>query len=215
MKHELTLRWKTLGFLAIVAVGILVAIMPSRLAGASLETRLAEYVASIPADGFAVKPATLASWIGSSKPLALVDVRDHWEYDEWHVDGAEHVSPQELLSPEGVKKIPADRPVVVLGRNGPMTGQAVAVLRLAGREAYALDGGLEAFWREVLTPASLDGSIPDAERPTVAARRVAWRAMLLGTATGSATASSPRPTTAPPSRSTAPAKPAVSRGKGC
>jgi rhodanese-related sulfurtransferase len=217
MKPTVTLSWKFLGFAAMIGIGAILAIMPSRLAGASLETRIADYAAAIPAEGHAVAPATLASWLASAKPMALVDVREHWEYDEWHLEGAEHRPLRELLSPETIKSLPTDRPVVVVGRNGAAPGQAVAVLRLAGLDAYVLDGGLESFWRTVLLPASLDGSIPDSDRPTLAARRTEWRAKLLGA--GSATADSVPTTQAPATPPTAPtgkpSKSAAARGKGC
>ena len=60
MTPTITLRWKTFGFALMIAVGALLAIMPSRLVGASLETRLAEYAAALPNEGFTLTAKTLA-----------------------------------------------------------------------------------------------------------------------------------------------------------
>jgi len=216
MTPTITLRWKTFGFALMIGVGLLLAIMPSRLVGASLETRLAEYAAALPNEGFTVTAKTLAQWLGSTKPVAMVDVREHWEYDEFHVDGAEHVPLRSLVSPEGIKALPSDRPIVVIGRGDSLPGEAVTVLRLAGKDAYALDGGLAAWWRDVLTPASIDPSVPLADRPTVAAQRAAWRALFIGAgaAPASAPASGAVPAPAAPPPTKAPKTPAA-RGKGC
>jgi rhodanese-related sulfurtransferase len=215
MKATMTLRWKTFGFALMILVGALLAIMPSRLVGASLETRLAEYAAALPAQGFTLTAKTLAEWLGASKPVAMVDVRERWEYDEFHVEGAGHVPLRSLVSPEGIKALPNDRPIVVIGRADSVPGEAVTVLRLAGKDAYALDGGLAAWWREVLTPASIDPSVPIADRPTVAARRAAWRVKFIGSGAGLAAApASGAPTTPAPPPPGAPKTP-VPRGKGC
>jgi len=201
-----------------IALGAILAIMPSRLAGASLETRIDEVGAAMPAAGFAVPAAGLAEWLTTGKPLALVDVREHWEYDEFHLEGAAHVALDALLSTAGIKAVPADRPIVLVGRGDAAAGQAAAILRLAGREAYALEGGIGAWWRDVLTPASADPSIPRAERPSAAAQRVAWRRQFLGAAAaGTATATTaPAPGTAKPA-APAPSRPksGATRGKGC
>jgi rhodanese-related sulfurtransferase len=245
MKATVTLRWKTFGFLLMIAVGAILAIMPSRLAGASLEARLAEVASQMPARGYTVAPATLAEWLSSGKPVVLVDIREHWEFDEFHIAGAEKTTLADLVSPAAIKALPADRPIVVVGRADGASDQAAAILRLAGRDAYSLDGGLAAWWREVLTPASLDATVPPDERPSAAARRVAWRSRFLGSAgaptstggggaltrsgggagvpTGSGTAPAARPATPPaaPAPSTpapagaTPPKAGATRGKGC
>jgi rhodanese-related sulfurtransferase len=241
MKPTVTLRWKTFGFLLMIAVGTILAIMPSRLAGASLEARLAEVASQMPTRGYTVAPATLAEWLASGKPLVLVDIREHWEFDEFHIAGAEKTTLADLVSPAAIKALPSDRPIVVVGRVDGASDQAAAILRLAGRDAYSLDGGVAAWWREVLTPASLDSTVPPGEAPSEAARRVAWRARFLGSAgaatpaggsgalsgggvpTGSGAAPAARPA-APPSApapstpapaGTAPPKAGATRGKGC
>jgi rhodanese-related sulfurtransferase len=215
MKPTVTVSWKTMGFVAMIAVGALLAIMPSRLAGASLEARLAEVATSMPSAGFSVDPRTLAGWLSTGKPVTLVDVREHWEFDEFHIEGAVRAPIEQLVAPEGIKALPPDLPVVVLGRGDTAAAQAAAMLRLAGCEAYALEGGLAAWWREVLMPASIDPTIPAADKPTVAAQRVAWRARFLGAAAaGSAeTPGAPAATTSMPA--TVPMKAPAKKGKGC
>lgn len=211
MKPTVTLRWKTVGFGAMIGLGLLLAIMPSRLAGASLETRLADVSASMPERGFVVPPGELADWIVDARPLLVVDVREHWAYDEYHVEGAEHRFLADLVAPASVKALPDERPIVVIGEEA--AAQATAILRLAGKEAYTLEGGIAAWWREVLTPASADPSIPETDRPSVAARRLAWRARFLGSA--AAVEIVPSAPSRPGPTAPKPAGKPPTRGKGC
>ena len=215
MKPTVTVNWKTMGFLAMIALAAILAIMPSRLVGASLETRLAEVATSMPPAGFSVDAKTLAGWLTTGKPLTLVDVREHWEFDEFHIEGAVREPIQQLVAPEGVKALPQDKSVVVLGRGDSAASQAAAMLRLAGRDAYALEGGLAAWWHEVLMPASIDPTIAVADRPSAAAQRVAWRARFLGAAAAGSvgTPGAPPPTSSTPA--TAPTKAPAKKGKGC
>jgi rhodanese-related sulfurtransferase len=215
MKPTVTVSWKILGFLTMIALGVLLAIMPSRLSGASLETRLAEVAASMPAAGFSVDATTLAAWLTSGRPVALVDVREHWEYDEFHLEGATLTPVRQLVTADGIKTLPSDKPIVLVGRGDGAASQAVAMLRLAGRDAYVLEGGLAAWWHDVLMPASVDPAIPAAERPTVAAQRVAWRAQFLGAAAAGAAASPGAVPPMPSAPAAAPAKKPAVRGKGC
>jgi rhodanese-related sulfurtransferase len=215
MKPTVTLSWKSFGFAGMVAIGALLAIMPTRLAGASLETRLADVAATMPSEGYAVSATTLADWLSGGKPLTLLDVREHWEFDEFHIEGSEHESATALVATARIKALAADRPIVVVGRGDAAAAQSAALLRLAGREAFVLEGGLAAWWSDVLSPASIAAGVPAAERPSLAAKRFAWRARFLGTAgaapeTGVAAA---RP--APAAPKAAPQKPAGQRGKGC
>lgn len=212
MKPTLTLSWKAVGFGAMVGLGLLLAIMPSRLSGASLETRLADVSAAMPEKGFVVTPGELADWIVDARPLLVVDVREHWAHDEYHVEGAEHRFLADLVAPASVKALPDDRPIVVIGEES--AAQATAMLRLAGKDAYTLEGGIAAWWRDVLTPVSADPTIPVSERPSVAAKRVAWRARFLGSAAAPVEIAPVAPSRPAPAAPKPAGKPPT-RGKGC
>jgi len=54
MTPTVIVSWKSMGFVGMVGVGALLAIMPSRLAGESLEARPAEVATSMPSGGFSV-----------------------------------------------------------------------------------------------------------------------------------------------------------------
>jgi len=215
MKPTVTLTWKSFGFAAMVAIGALLAIMPTRLAGASLETRLADVGGTMPAEGYAVGATMLAEWLSDGKPLTLVDLREHWEFDEYHIEGSQRESAATLVTPAWIKAVPADRPIVVVGRGDAVAAQSAALLRLAGREAFALEGGLAAWWSEVLMPASLAAGVPAAERPALAAKRFAWRGRFLGTAGAAPSTEGSASVPAPAAPKAAPATPAARRGKGC
>ena len=213
MAKTVTLSWKTVGFSAAIFLGLLLAIMPDNLAVGNLDPRLAEYAASMPPEGYVVDAPTLADWLVSEQPPLVVDVRERWQYDEYHIEGALHLPMQRLVSSEGLDQIDPEQVVVVVGRGEAGPAQAVAVWRLAGREAWVLKGGLDAWWHDVLRPASLDGSIPGDELPAEAARRAQWRARFLG-ATGETSFEVPAGHAAPPP-TTSGSKKKSSRGKGC
>ncbi|MFN8150605.1 MAG: rhodanese-like domain-containing protein [Solirubrobacterales bacterium] len=73
----------------------------------------------------------------------LIDVRQQYEWDAGHIDGALHVPLEDL--PAKAAELDRDREVVVQCRSGSRSAFAVAALREAGFEAFNLAGGLQAW----------------------------------------------------------------------
>lgn len=73
----------------------------------------------------------------------LLDVREPFEWEQAHVDGAVLVPLGELT----LDHVPADRAVLVLCRSGNRSAYATDALRAAGRDAVNVSGGILAWHR--------------------------------------------------------------------
>jgi hydroxyacylglutathione hydrolase/adenylyltransferase/sulfurtransferase len=86
--------------------------------------------------------------------IALVDVREPYEWEAGRISGARHVELERLASQ--APTIDRDRPVVFYCRLGARSGMAANAFRRAGYEAYSMVGGLSA-WAERGLPLEPDG----------------------------------------------------------
>ena len=77
---------------------------------------------------------------------SFLDVRKEYEFQAGHIDGAVHITLQEL--PARFGELDTSRPVVVTCQVGQRSGLAAQFLASQGIEAYNLEGGLEAWVRE-------------------------------------------------------------------
>ena len=122
------------------------------------------------------EPEELAeALVGGANDLVLVDVRDRWEFDKFHIRGAIHVPLSEL--PEALAPH-RNRGRIVLYSNG-MTHPAQARDALARRgydNVFILTDGLQGFLDRCLRPISLrDTPLSEPE----AAKVRNWRAHFL------------------------------------
>ncbi|MCC6670236.1 MAG: hypothetical protein IT458_04195 [Planctomycetes bacterium] len=117
---------------------------------------------------------------GDRVPL-LVDVRPAAEYQAFHLPGAVNLDLPGLLGEPGRALLAAHAGrEIVLYSNGPgHPGQAWVALRARGHDRVrVLDGGLDSFVAEVLTPASLRGVGDEARAAAENAALDALRAAL-------------------------------------
>src|SRR5215216_124976 len=77
--------------------------------------------------------------------VELVDVREPYEWEAGHIEGARHV-PLTELGPL-VPTLDRERPVVFVCRIGGRSAMATDAFRKAGFEAYNLAGGVLAWER--------------------------------------------------------------------
>lgn len=75
--------------------------------------------------------------------LALVDVREQWEWDAGAIEESRHVPLGEL--PAATGDLPTDKPLLVVCRSGQRSALAAEFLAANGFEAHNLDGGLKAW----------------------------------------------------------------------
>lgn len=108
--------------------------------------------------GIAPEPATdrvpqitaleLADRLRRGEDLDLIDVREQYEWDIAHIDGA-RLLPLDHL-PTALATIDTDRDVVVLCKSGGRSAAAVSHLQSVGyRRVWNLRGGIEAWSEEV------------------------------------------------------------------
>lgn len=97
-----------------------------------------------------IDPPELADWLVKGRAdLRLIDLRDEQAYAEYHIPGAEHVSPAGLPD-AGLLR---NETIVVYSDDDLAAAQAWVLLRALGfHGARALRGGLDAWRDEVLFP---------------------------------------------------------------
>jgi rhodanese-related sulfurtransferase len=89
----------------------------------------------------------------------LLDVRQTYEWDQGHIEGAEHVPLENLPAKAG--ELDRDREVVLQCRSGSRSAFATAALREAGFEAFNLAGGLQAWVEQGKSIEPADGKVAD------------------------------------------------------
>jgi molybdopterin/thiamine biosynthesis adenylyltransferase/rhodanese-related sulfurtransferase len=107
-------------------------------------TRLIDYEGFCnPAETGEVTPAQLAKM----QDVVLIDVREPYEWNQGHLEGARHVPMGQLH--RSLDAIPRDRDVVLYCRSGSRSAHALEMLRGAGyHRAKHLKGGILAWQRE-------------------------------------------------------------------
>lgn len=89
--------------------------------------------------------------------LAVLDVREQFEWDAGHVEGAVHIPLGELVA--RLDEVPTAQTLVVC-KVGGRSAQATAYLAQQGRDVVNLDGGM-LDWQAAGRPmVSADGSAP-------------------------------------------------------
>jgi rhodanese-related sulfurtransferase len=78
--------------------------------------------------------------------IALVDVREPYEWEAGHIAGATHIEIERLAS--RADTVPSDRPVVFMCRLGVRSAMAMQAFRASGWDAYHLGGGIQRWFEE-------------------------------------------------------------------
>ncbi|MBL8748061.1 MAG: hypothetical protein JNK78_02805 [Planctomycetes bacterium] len=105
-----------------------------------------------------ISPTDLArELLAAPTDLALVDLRPAEEFAQWHLPFAINLTVPQVCGDEGKALFAKNPRLVVLCSNGPAhPGQAWVELQRQGRtNVKVLDGGLDEFKAQVLTPPSL------------------------------------------------------------
>jgi rhodanese-related sulfurtransferase len=102
----------------------------------------------------ATLPATIdvqtAAALQDRDDVVLIDVREQWEYDEWHIPNITLIPMSELAA--RVSEIPTDKTVVVTCNSGNRSGQVTDFLRDNGYESvHNMAGGIQA-WNQAGLP---------------------------------------------------------------
>ena len=93
-----------------------------------------------------IEPAALAAELEGTRPPVLLDVREPFEWEIAHVEGARLLPLGQL--PERLGEIDPHAPVVTYCHRGVRSQRALEILRAAGfRDVRSLAGGIDA-WAE-------------------------------------------------------------------
>jgi len=77
-----------------------------------------------------ITPAALQTRLERNEALMVIDVREPWEFDQGHIEGARLIPLGTL--PNGASSVPKDTPIVLVCRSGNRSGQAYQILKAQG-----------------------------------------------------------------------------------
>ncbi|MBT3349989.1 MAG: rhodanese-like domain-containing protein [Nitrospinaceae bacterium] len=95
------------------------------------------------------------SLIKGEERVFLLDVRNDWEYSDFHIPGASNIAVQVLKDPNNLAKIPKGRKIVLYCRTGVRSERALGILLAKGYDAYSMEGGVASWWRNIIEPPSI------------------------------------------------------------
>lgn len=163
MKREFILTGKTLAAIAAIVLGVVIALV----------TTIADGSAAFPLDAAAatrdiaeekdhVTPLELARWIVEKRQdFQLIDVRQPWQFDDYHIPTAVNVPFPQLFQGDNLKKLSREKKIVLYGLGSGHAAQAQLLFSVKGYKAYSLREGLSAWWEDVMTPTSLRSATED------------------------------------------------------
>ena len=94
-------------------------------------------------NGMDITPAEAARRMATEN-MALIDVREPYEWEAGRVPGSTHVEMATLA--EHLDAIPDDRPVAFLCLGGGRSGLVASTLKARGYDAYNIEGGFRAWF---------------------------------------------------------------------
>jgi rhodanese-related sulfurtransferase len=93
--------------------------------------------------------AQLQSHLASSNPPLLLDVREAWEYDTAHIEGAKLI-PMNEIPARAFQELNEEDPILVLCHHGARSLSVAAWLRQQGfDQAQSVSGGIDAWSRTI------------------------------------------------------------------
>ena len=107
-------------------------------------TYLAELFAGRPGEVWEIEAAELQAGLIAGEPLVLLDVRELWEWDSGHLEGARHIPLNSL--PVRLGEIDREAQIVIYCHLGQRSWYATAFLRQQGfAQVASLAGGIDAW----------------------------------------------------------------------
>lgn len=90
--------------------------------------------------------------------VQILDVREQYEWDAGHIDGAVHVPLAQVMGGQERGLLDPERPVVVVCKTGNRSELASVMLRARGFNAENFEGGTELWVAAGLPIVASDGS---------------------------------------------------------
>ncbi len=104
----------------------------------------------------------LADWLAEGRDVAVIDVREHFEWLEGHIEGALHLPMLEAAARRA--EVPVDRPKAVICAGGLRSSTVISALKRHGLQGwYNVTGGMTA-WMKSGYPVVRSASDPGSSR---------------------------------------------------
>jgi rhodanese-related sulfurtransferase len=160
MRRSIVLTGNRLVVFAVLLVAVVLAVAAAISHGVrAAETKAA--AESVTKDAGQVTAGELAQWtIENRQDYQLIDLRDPWQFDDYHIPGAINVPFAQFFSAENLKRLDKNKKIVVYGLGAGHAAQTQLLLAMKGYRAYALTDGIIAWWDDVLTPSSIRSATP-------------------------------------------------------
>jgi hydroxyacylglutathione hydrolase len=104
----------------------------------------------------------LAEWLEQGRDVAVIDVREPFEWLEGHIEGALHLPMLEAAARRA--EVPADRPKAVLCAGGLRSSTVISALTRHGIQGFSNVTGGMAAWLRSSYPIVRSASDPNAPR---------------------------------------------------
>jgi len=160
MRRSVVLTGNRIAAVTIVLVAVLVvaAVVIGRTVRAA-ETAAA--VATMTQDTGQVTAGELAQWVlEKHQDYQLVDLRDPWHFDDYHIPTAINIPRNALFQAENLKRLDRQKKIVVYSLGAGEAAKTQLLLTMKGYRAYALEDGIIGWWDEIMTPTSIRSAKP-------------------------------------------------------
>ena len=197
MRTEIKLTGKGLAAAAAIFLGIVLAVAATIARGTGSQPLDAPALAqSVIQETDRVTPHELARWLIEKRTdFQLIDVREPWKFDDYHIPTAINIPLSQLFDPAGLKQLSRAKKVVLYGSGQGHAAQAQLLLSMKGYNALSVREGINGWWYDLMTPTSLQTS---GASPTGYQQAKQLRDYFMGHAAPAKGAAKAAPTVAPP-----------------
>ncbi len=157
MKVDLKLTAKTLAAAAVIFLGVVLAMATTIVRGTGTgPVNASVVVQSILKEEDHVPAGRLARWLIEKRTdFQLIDIREPWQFDDYHIPTAVNIPLAQLFDEASLKKLSREKKIVLYGLGTGRAAQARVLLSLKGYSAYSVPDGIGGWWNDVITPTSL------------------------------------------------------------
>jgi len=197
MKFKLTLAGKSLAAAVLILLATILAVAATIARGTGSEPLNAPaLVQGLVQEKDRVAPQELAHWLIEKRAdFQLIDVREPWKFDDYHIPTAVNIPLSQLFESDGLKQLSRGKKIVLYDSGQGQAAQAQLLLSMKGYNAYSVREGVNGWWYDLMTPTSLQTS---GSSPTGYQQAKQLRDYFMGSAGPAKGAAQAQPATAPP-----------------
>lgn len=156
MRTEIKVTGKGLAAVAVIFLGVVLAVAATIARGTGSQPLNAPtLVQRIVQETDRVTPQELARWIVDERTeFQLIDVREPWKFDDYHIPTAIKIPLARLFEPAGLKQLSRAKEIVLYGSGQGHTAHVQLLLSMKGYNALSLREGINGWWYDLMTPTS-------------------------------------------------------------